>query len=44
MKKLIIVESARGPLMLATAAWSQATMPARQTIGCFTTPLERRAV
>jgi len=41
MKKLIIAELLAATCMLAPAAWSQATMPARQTIRYFTTPLEK---
>jgi quercetin dioxygenase-like cupin family protein len=41
MKKLIIAELLAATCVLATAAWSQATMPARQTIRYFTTPLEK---
>jgi quercetin dioxygenase-like cupin family protein len=41
MKKLIIAEVLVATCVLATAAWSQATMPVRQTIRYFTTPLEK---
>ena len=41
MKKLIIAALHAATYMLAPAAWSQATMPARQTIRYFTTPLEK---
>ena len=41
MQKLIIAEVLAITCMFAPAAWSQATMPARQTIRYFTTPLEK---
>jgi quercetin dioxygenase-like cupin family protein len=41
MKKLIIAEVFAATCVLTTAAWSQATEPARQTIRYFTTPLEK---
>jgi quercetin dioxygenase-like cupin family protein len=41
VKKLIIAELLAATCILTTAAWSQATMPARQTIRYFTTPLEK---
>jgi quercetin dioxygenase-like cupin family protein len=41
MKKLIIAEVLAATCILAPAAWSQATTPARQTIRYFTTPLEK---
>ena len=40
MKILIIAGALAATCMLAPAAWSQATTPARQTIRYFTTPLE----
>jgi quercetin dioxygenase-like cupin family protein len=43
MKKLIIAALLALNCMSAPAAWSQATMPARQTIRYFTTPLEKDA-
>jgi quercetin dioxygenase-like cupin family protein len=41
MKKLIIAALLPVTCMLALAAWSQATAPARQTIRYFTTLLEK---
>src|SRR5258708_18538993 len=41
MQKLNIEEGLAITCMLAAAAWSQATTPARQTIRYFTTPLEK---
>jgi quercetin dioxygenase-like cupin family protein len=41
MKKLITAALLAVTCMLAAAAWSQATMPARQTIRYFTTLLEK---
>jgi quercetin dioxygenase-like cupin family protein len=41
MKNLIIAELLAVTCMLAPAAWSQATIPDRQTIRYFKTPLEK---
>ena len=41
VKNLIIAALLAATCMLAPAAWSQATMPVRQTIRYFTTPLEK---
>jgi quercetin dioxygenase-like cupin family protein len=43
MKKTIIAEVLAATCMLAPAAWSQETTPARQTIRYFMTPLENDA-
>ena len=41
VKNLIVAALLAATCMLAPAAWSQATMPVRQTIRYFTTPLEK---